>query len=87
MQNNKNSEGSLTLLECEETLKQFKINKSPGNDGLTAEFYKVFWAKLGQHFLECYEKAYKEGELTVSQRQAIIKLLEKKDKDRLYLKN
>ena len=80
-------EGKLSLNEIENTLKCFKLNKSPGNDGIPIEFYKVFWAKLGQNLLSCLNCCYDKGELTVSQRQAIISLIEKHGKDRLYIKN
>ena len=36
-------DGVLTVDECFEVLNTFKNYKSPGNDGLTAEFYKSFW--------------------------------------------
>ena len=36
----------ITVQECFESLSSFKNNKSPGNDGLTKEFYIVFWSKL-----------------------------------------
>ena len=39
----KNCEGLLTESECLNTLKCFQKNKSPGNDGFTAEFYSFFW--------------------------------------------
>ena len=35
-------EGMVTLAECNESLKSFKLNKSPGPDGLPAEFYLAF---------------------------------------------
>ena len=35
-------EGELTLKECEDAVSHMKSNKSPGSDGLTAEFYKTF---------------------------------------------
>ena len=40
-------EGELTLAECFNTLSSFQCNKTPGNDGLTIEFYKCFWTLLG----------------------------------------
>ena len=33
----------LTLMELEEAIKNSNNGKSPGNDGLTREFYIVFW--------------------------------------------
>ena len=35
-------EGDLNDLELLEVLKSMQNNKSPGNDGLTKEFYKTF---------------------------------------------
>ena len=35
-------EGPLTLAEYLESLKTMKTGKSPGTDGIPAEFYKVF---------------------------------------------
>ena len=34
--------GKLTVNECYKSLKLFDSNKSPGNDGLTVEFYRAF---------------------------------------------
>ena len=36
-------EGLITEEECLSALKQFSKNKTPGSDGLTAEFYLCFW--------------------------------------------
>ena len=41
-------EGLLTEAECLESLKSMESNKSPGSDGLPAEFYKVFWNDVKQ---------------------------------------
>ena len=41
-------EGKLTVSECFKSLQLFQNNKSPGNDGLTVEFYKAFWHVLGE---------------------------------------
>ena len=35
-------EGQITYDECVKVVKSLKNNKSPGNDGLTGEFYKIF---------------------------------------------
>ena len=36
-------EGQLTYAECYKVLSTFENNKTPGNDGLTIEFYKFFF--------------------------------------------
>ena len=45
MQQKLNCGGKVTIEECTSVLNSFKENKSPGNDGLTIEFYKFFWNK------------------------------------------
>ena len=42
-------EENLTVGECFNTLKSFQKNKTPGNDGLTVEFYLAFWSILGNN--------------------------------------
>ena len=73
-------EGKLTVAECFKSLQLFKNNKSPGDDGLTVEFYKAFWNVVGKIMVESLNYAYDHGELSNSQRRAIITLSEKKDK-------
>ena len=76
----------LTKQECFKTLKTFKKGKSPGNDGLTLEFYEKFWCLISNKLFASYEESFIAGELSSSQKQAIITLIEK-GKDRLQLKN
>ena len=80
-------EGMLTLDECLAALKTFNKNKSPGTDRLTAEFYLRFWDGLGQVMVDSFNYAFTTGNLSISQRQGIIRLTPKKDKDPSYLKN
>ena len=77
----------LTCAECFEALKKFPNGKTPGNDGLTAEFYKTFWNLLGQQLTESLNYSFEHGELSTSQKQATIKLIDKKDRDRRYIKH
>ena len=53
-------------------------NKSSGNDGITKKFYVAFWDYLEIALLLSVHKAFKVGELSTSQKQAVIKLIEKK---------
>ena len=53
-------------------------NKSPGNDGLSKEFYGCFWNEIKNPFLASIHKAFLNQELSSSQKQAVIKMLEKK---------
>ena len=80
-------EGPISLEECTEVLKSFSLNKVPGNDGLPVEFYKNFWGTEGELLVKCYNESYEKGEMSSSQKQAIIMLIDKKDQDRCDLKN
>ena len=80
-------EENLTVSECFNTLNSFQKNKIPGNDGLTVEFYLAFWPILGKHLVACFNYAHEYGELSNSQKQAVITLLEKKGKDKRLIKN
>ncbi len=62
-------------------------NKSPGNDGLSKEFYSKFWEKISNLLFASLMQGKRKGELSASQRQAIIKILEKKGRDKRLIKN
>ena len=62
-------------------------NKSPGNDGLSIEFYKFFWPEIGTLLVDSLNYSYIHGELSNSQKEAVITLIEKKDRDRRLIKN
>ena len=62
-------------------------NKSPGNDGLTRKFFVAFWEDIKDVFLNLCRTAKLKKELSTSQKQAIIKLIEKKDKDKRFVKS
>ena len=80
-------EGKVEIIDCEKVLKTFKSNKTPGNDGLPIEFYITFWDEIKQLLVDSFNYAFTHGELSTSQKQAVISLLQKKGKDRLFLKN
>ena len=68
-------------------MKRFNNNKSPGNDGTTKEFFENFWEDLKQSFMSSLNPAKLGKKLVSSQRQAVIKLLEKKDRDIRLISN
>lgn len=83
----KGCEGLLNKAECLKALKDMECNKTPGSDCLPAEFYKVFWNDISDLFLNSINYAYRIGQLSVTQRRAIIKLIPKKDLELNLLKN
>ena len=69
------------------SLMSMQNNKSPGNDGLTKEFFVTFWEDVKGVFFNSCRRAKHKKEVSTSQRQAVIKLIEKKDKDKRFIKD
>jgi hypothetical protein len=82
--------------KCEEQINETEIltaikhlanGKTPGSDGLPADFYKFFWLDIKQFLYDSIQYAMLHGELSIEQKRGIITLLPKKGKNRLFLKN
>ena len=56
-------EGKLTLKECWDALVSMGSNKSPGNDGLTGEFYYCFFTEVGSFLVSTFNFCHDRGEL------------------------
>ncbi|CAM4668078.1 unnamed protein product [Lepidochelys olivacea] len=76
----------LTLAEFSEALLRLPTNKSLGMDGLTVEFYCVFWDVLGPDLVIIWAESLQSGVLPLSCRRALLTLLPKKG-DRRDLRN
>ena len=63
-----------------------KNNKSPGQDGICVEFYKMYWNNVKDDFFEVITKGLNDRHLAHSHYMAVIKLLYKKG-DRHDVKN
>ena len=64
-----------------------KNGKSPGSDGLTTEFFKIFWNTIKSFYINSINYSYENGKLTDLQKQGVISLLHKKGKDLSSLNN
>ena len=73
--------------ECYIALKDFKNDKTPGTDGLSAEFYKFLWPELCTEMIASFNYAFQTGTLSISQKRGIISLIPKKNKDKAILEN
>ena len=72
--------------ECFLILKHYPKNKTPGTDGLSVELYLRFWSLLGEEIVQSLNYAYEHGQLNITQKQGIIKVIPKKGKIRHSLK-
>jgi len=68
----------ISFEECENVLKEMKNGKSPGSDGITAEFYKQYWPVIGSQFLEVINEIYSTNSLCDTQKRGVLTLLHKK---------
>ena len=64
-----------------------KNNKSPGLDGFTVEFFKFFWTDIGHFILQSLNYGYRNGSLSITQKQGVITCIPKQNKSRINLKN
>lgn len=80
-------EGYISLKEAAEALYNMKSNKSPGSDGITSEFFKVFWKNIGIFVVRSINYAYEHNLFSITQRLGIITYLPKGDKSKHLLKN
>ena len=81
-------EGLITEEEAANALKVMNNGSAPGLDGLTTEFYKVFWIKIKNTLLDSINNAFEKGHMSNSQSAAVITLIHKgKDLPRDKLNN
>ena len=76
-QKNKCSEDFL-LGDLRRAMRESANGKSPGQDGISMEFYKTFWDLMGPDMLLIFRHSYETGLLPESQRVAVIRCLPKK---------
>ena len=62
-------------------------DKTPGTDGLQAEFYKAFWRDISSFLISALNYGFDSGHLSVTQRREVVKLIPKKDAKLYFIKN
>ena len=80
-------EGPITYREASLILKAMSNNRSPGSDGFTAEFFKMFWKKMGHFVVRSINYGFSKGELSITQREGIITCIPKDNKPHHFVKN
>ena len=74
-------DGYIETNECQHVIDTLKLNKSPGLDGLTAEFYQTFWPEISELVIKVFNYSYDLKTLTTSQNHSVISLIYKKGDD------
>ena len=75
--------GPVTKQECLAALLKMSNDKSPGLGGFSVEFYKCFWNDFNDLLLQSYQFSYDADVLADTQREDIIILIPKRNKDPL----
>ena len=83
----KNQDVQITTQELETAIKKMNNCKTPGEDGLPIEIYKVFWNQLKEPFYNMVLQCYKTGIMHESARKGILNLIPKANKDTRFVKN
>ena len=82
-----NIEGPASEYKCTIALKGMKNIKSQGSDGITTEFYKIFWIDVKSYYVKSLNYSFENGNMTAMQRQGLISLLPKKNNELSNLNN
>ena len=78
-------EGDLNELKFLKALKSMQINRSSGNDRLRKEFYETFQNEIKHPFINSIMEVREKKKLSAFQRQTLIKLIEKKERDKRFI--
>ena len=73
--------------ELTSAVRSLANGKTPGKDGIPAEFYKVFYPNLKQMLLRLVSFCYENKVIPKSSMNGVINLIPKQSKDSRYLKN
>ena len=77
----------LTLDDLAQATKSMNNKKTPGQDGIPVDFYKVFWNLLKDAFYEMVIYNYQEQIMHDSARKGVLNLIPKPGKDSRLIKN
>lgn len=81
------SDKDFTMEELDKAVMHLKPDKSPGPDGVTANFYRHFWDLLKNVLFQVSGEATTDLSLPTSMKQSIITLIPKPGKDNKILDN
>jgi hypothetical protein len=64
-----------------------QLGKSPGQDGLTTNFYKFFWDDIKDLLFKALKDCFESNSLLPTMKQGLIILIPKSNKDKRFIDN
>ena len=80
-------EKQITMGDLAEAASTMNNNKTPGEDGIPIDFYKVFWKYLKEPLYKMAMDVFQQRKLHDSARRGILNLIPKPGKDSRHIKN
>ena len=73
-------QNAVTMEEAGKVLNNMKNGKSPGSDGFSVNFFKIFWKDLGVYLVRSINYGLQAGKLSTTQTQGLITCIPKGQK-------
>lgn len=83
----KDCDMDLNISELDNVIQKIALGKSPGQDGLTTNFYKFFWKDIRELLFEALKECIRNNSLLTTMKQGIIILIPKPNKDKAIIDN
>ena len=80
-------DGRLTIEELDAVINRLALNKSPGSDGLTGNFYRHFWMEIKELLFKVFLEIFENCSLPTTMRHGVIVSIPKPNKDPRILDN
>lgn len=80
-------DSEIEMCELEKVVKNISVGKSPGQDGLTTNFYKFFWQDIKELLLYAIRECFMNKVMMPTMKQGLITLIPKPGKDKKSIDN
>ena len=80
-------DAEITIDEIQESIRSMAKNKTPGTDGLPADWYQFFWSRIKHIFYEMVQYSIKQNKLPNSTREIILSLIPKGNSDPKFVRH
>lgn len=87
MPSNKHVLNQITITELDAVIGRLSLNKAPGSDGLTGDFYRYFWVDLRDLLLQVFTEIFETCMLPPTMRHGVIISIPKPRKDPRIIDN